>query len=273
MFRASASRTIGIADPRQEPEDEPAVSGWVEIPGPRSRTSFPFRSSRTRDRASAADRSFGRLRQGLGHEFVHRAGDHRQTALRRRHGDQAGAHLQGGLRGQGRRARSSPRIPRRRGRARRCPCGCPVSRPRRAAGRPPRSTSSTFRPGSSNSAGGMPIGATKSLPTNSSAGGRTWAILGAARVTVISARTAGPMIFAVSEESPEGMSTAALKARRRVDVLDDPGMEAFGRFRQPVPNRASTMRSARPAPSGCASSPPAKGPRRSGCPCSRRCSG
>ncbi len=56
------------------------------------------------------------------------------------------------------------------------------------------------------------MSATTNSPTYSSAGGKIWAILGAAKVTVKSAFTQGPMIRKVSDESPEGISIAILKA-------------------------------------------------------------
>ncbi len=62
----------------------------------------------------------------------------------------------------------------------------------------------------------MPIGATTSSPTRSDAGGKMWAILGAASVTVRSASTDGPIVSNVSLESPEGMSTDSLKAADRL---------------------------------------------------------
>ncbi len=79
----------------------------------------------------------------------------------------------------------------------------------------------------------MPIGATTSSPTPSAAGGKIWAILGAPRVTVRSALTLGPMSSKLSAESPDGMSTATLKAPAPIDVLDREGIEAVERLGQP----------------------------------------
>ena len=80
----------------------------------------------------------------------------------------------------------------------------------------PSSTSSSFSSGLSRRAGGMPIGATTSSPTRSAAGGKMWAILGAAKATVRSASTEGPIVSNVSLDRPDGMSTASVKAGDRL---------------------------------------------------------
>ena len=64
-------------------------------------------------------------------------------------------------------------------------------------------------------AGGMPMSATARTPTWSEAGGSTCPYLGAAKVTVRSASTAGQPTSPPSEGTPEGMSTATMGRWRR----------------------------------------------------------
>ena len=80
-------------------------------------------------------------------------------------------------------------------------------------------------------------------PTASAAGGKTWATLGAAKVTVRSATTCGPMGCAWLAARPLGRSTATTgTARSLITCTASANSPSRGRER-PVPKSASTITS------------------------------
>ena len=102
--------------------------------------------------------------------------------------------------------------PPRRAPARRRPCGPPG----RAAGRAPAAAASSSSSAEGGiraaAAGGMPMSTTVTSPARSAPGCSARPIFEKAKVTVASARTAGPRARPVSVEMPEGRSTASTRA-------------------------------------------------------------
>ena len=89
----------------------------------------------------------------------------------------------------------------------------------------------------------MPRSVTAISPTESEAGGKTCATLGAAKVTVRSASTWGPIGCASLPERPLGRSTATQGiGRSLIASTASANSPSSGRVR-PVPKRASTTRS------------------------------
>ena len=101
---------------------------------------------------------------------------------------------------------------------------------------PSSSTSSTSR-------AGMPRSVTTISPTASAAGGKTWATLGAAKVTVRSAFTCRPIGRGSLPAKPLGRSTATQgTGSSLMQFTTRANSPSSGRAR-PVPNRASTTTS------------------------------